>query len=179
MIIDAKPTPPAVQHQEELPAPGSPSMKAGRSPGRGRVVSGKRAPAPLADATDRAGTGAVSSERPRPARTAQPSGPPAAYLPSSPSIAARARALGTHLQRSRRSRGWGVERVAQQAGLRRATVLAVENGSTQVLVGEVLALCAALDIALVPTVIVQSQEPAEEYAAEEAESRNPRVFPRR
>ncbi|MCB1397886.1 MAG: helix-turn-helix transcriptional regulator [Rhodobacteraceae bacterium] len=61
-------------------------------------------------------------------------------------LARTPRQIGAIVQRARKQRGWTQSDLATQAGLRQATISAVETGETPARLETILAILAALDL---------------------------------
>ena len=61
-------------------------------------------------------------------------------------LARTPRQIGAIVQRARKQRGWTQSDLATQAGLRQATISAVETGETPARLETILAILVALDV---------------------------------
>lgn len=61
-------------------------------------------------------------------------------------LARTQRQIGTIIQRARKARGWTQTTLAEQAGLRQATVSMIESGETTARLETILSVLAALDL---------------------------------
>ncbi len=63
-------------------------------------------------------------------------------------LARTPRQIGSIIQRARKKRAWSQMKLAEQAGLRQATVSTIENGEKSAKLETILAILAVLDLEL-------------------------------
>ncbi|MFG6581527.1 helix-turn-helix domain-containing protein [Sulfitobacter sp. 1A13191] len=63
-------------------------------------------------------------------------------------LARTPRQIGSIIQRARKKRAWSQVKLAEQAGLRQATVSTIENGEKSAKLETILAILAVLDLEL-------------------------------
>lgn len=63
-------------------------------------------------------------------------------------LARSPRQIGSIIQRARKKRAWSQVKLAEQAGLRQATVSTIENGEKSAKLETILAILAVLDLEL-------------------------------
>ncbi|SCM66710.1 transcriptional regulator, XRE family [Donghicola eburneus] len=69
-----------------------------------------------------------------------------AYTQGMNDLARTPRQIGTVIQRARKQRGWTQTELAEQAGVRQATISMIEGGGKPAKLETILAILAALDL---------------------------------
>ncbi|PZX04999.1 helix-turn-helix protein [Celeribacter halophilus] len=72
--------------------------------------------------------------------------PAPAYISAMQDLARTSKQIGAIIQRTRKARGWTQMQLAEQAGLRQATISIIESGDRPAKLDTILAVLAALDL---------------------------------